>query len=188
MALIKFYKVNTLPGVLEGDAFYYVSNGEVAESYLTNSAGIAKSVGNTAMINKLIQEALESLAVQGNAVEIAPNIASRDAMIVDATTNLLILVVDASADPTVNAGSALYAFSFSAQTTYKVAEYESMDVVLQWSNIVGRPTSTVAQIDSAVSQAHAHTNKAVIDRLSDVEGQLQYNGAPLTTNWTTQNW
>lgn len=188
MALIKFYKVNTLPGTLEGDAFYYVSNGDIAESYLTNSAGIAKSVGNSAMINALIQEALDGLAVQGNAIEIATNIAARDALIAAATSNLLILVVDATGDTSVGTGSALYAFSFSAQTTYKVAEYESMDVILQWTSIVGRPTSSAAQIDSAVSQAHAHTNKVVIDALSDVAGQLQYKGAPLTTNWTTQNW
>lgn len=188
MALIKFYKVNTLPGVLEGDSFYYVSNGDIAESYLTNSAGVAKSVGNSAMINALIQEALADLTIQGNAIEIATDIDARDALTEAATSNLLILVIDASDDSTVGSGSALYAFSFAAQTTYKVAEYESMDVILQWSSIVGGPTSTPTQIDLAVSQSHAHANKTVIDKLSDVGGQLQYDGAPLTTNWTTQNW
>lgn len=188
MALIKFYKVTALPGTLEGDAFYYVANGNYAESYLTNSAGEAKSMGNSAMINALIQAALADLSVQGNAVEIATNIAARDALIAGAESNLLILVVDASADATVDSGSALYAYSHGTTTTYKVAEYESMDVVLNWSSIIGKPNSSAAQIDTAVSQSHAHANVAVLNKLSESEGQLQYNGAPLTTNWATQNW
>ena len=38
-----------------------------------------------------------------------------------------------------------------------------MDAVVQWSNINGRPTSSVAQIDSAVTNSHTHSNKAVLD-------------------------
>lgn len=53
---IKFYKVTTLPTVLEPDSFYYVnSGGPYAEAYLTNSTGIAKKIGNTEMIEELTQ-------------------------------------------------------------------------------------------------------------------------------------
>lgn len=53
---IKFYKVTTLPTVLEPDSFYYVnSGGQYAEAYLTDSTGIAKKIGNTEMIEELTQ-------------------------------------------------------------------------------------------------------------------------------------
>lgn len=55
MAAIRFYKVLTLPTTLVPDAFYYVQNGNNVDTYLTNSAGVAKKVGNTTMIEELTQ-------------------------------------------------------------------------------------------------------------------------------------
>lgn len=50
---VKFYKVTELPVTLVADAFYYVENGDYAEAYLTDSQGVAKKIGNTAMIEDL---------------------------------------------------------------------------------------------------------------------------------------
>jgi hypothetical protein len=50
---VKFFKVDALPNTLVANAFYYVENNNYAEAYLTNSAGIAKKVGNTQMIEEL---------------------------------------------------------------------------------------------------------------------------------------
>src|SRR5690606_14870726 len=52
----------------------------------------------------------------------------------------------------------------------------------------GGPSSTPAPIDTAVSQAHTHANKAVLDKLSEVSGALRYGGNPITTEWATNNW
>lgn len=52
---VKFYKVTVLPEALTPDSFYYVSNGDYAEAYLTNSVGVPKKVGNTDMIEALSQ-------------------------------------------------------------------------------------------------------------------------------------
>lgn len=188
MAAVKFYKVATLPGTLEADAFYYVENGTFAESYLTNSAGVARSVGNSAMINALINDALAGWSGNASSLEIVADIAARDALVATLDVNAMILVVDASADATVTSGSALYAYGASNTTVYKLAEYESMDVVLQWSSIVGGPSSTPAQIDTAVSQSHTHANKATLDLLgADADG-LTYNGAGVSSRWATNNW
>lgn len=188
MAQVKFFKVATLPATLQADAFYYVENGSYAESYLTNSAGVARAVGNTAMINALIEEALAGWSGEASALDIVADIAARDALVAGLDRNAMILVIDATGDPTVNAGSALYAYAAATQQIFKIAEYESMDVIVQWGEIEGRPTSTPAQIDSAVSQAHSHTNKATLDLLgSDAEG-LTYNGQGVTTRWATVNW
>lgn len=186
MALVKFYKVATLPGTLEPDSFYYVENGSYAESYLTNSLGQARAVGNSAMINALIGAAITDALSDLNALEVVPDIAARDALVLE--RNALALVIDATADPTVDAGSALYAYVEADASWVKVAEYESMDVVLQWSSIQGRPNSTPAQIDTAVSQTHTHSNKAVLDKFSESAGQVLYNGSAIQANWETANW
>lgn len=188
MAQVRFYKVTSLPGTLQPDSFYYVENGSYAESYLTNSAGVARSVGNSAMINALISEALANWSGAASTVQIVADIAARDALIATLDANAMILVIDASADPTVDIGSALYAYDATADETYKIAEYESMDVVLNWSDIVDGPSSTPAQIDSAVSQAHSHSNKSTLGLLgADTDG-LTYNGQGVTTRWATNNW
>lgn len=188
MAQVRFFKVTTLPGSLQPDSFYFVENGSYAESYLTNSSGVARAVGNSAMINALISEALANWSGAASTVQIVADIAARDALIATLEANAMILVIDATADPTVDAGSALYAYDATAEVTYKVAEYESMDVVLQWADIVGGPTSTPAQIDNSVSLAHSHSNKATLDLLgADADGLL-FSGQGVTTRWTNNNW
>lgn len=186
MALVKFYKVAALPGSLEPDSFYYVENGGYAESYLTNSSGQARAVGNSAMINALIGAAITDALSDLNALEVVPDIAARDALVLE--RNALALVIDATADPTVDAGSALYAYVEADTSWVKVAEYESMDVVIQWASIQGRPNSSPAQIDTAVSQSHTHSNKAVLDKFTESGGQVLYGGNPIQANWETANW
>ena len=65
-------------------------------------------------------------------------------------------VRDASADPTVDSGSALYQWDESAGAWVKLAEGESTDIVHQWSAIVGGPTASPAALDNAAALAHAH--------------------------------
>lgn len=49
-----------------------------------------------------------------------------------------------------------------------------------WAKITDAPTSTVAAIDAAV-EAATHSNRAVLDKLSEVDGVLAYNGAKVAT-------
>lgn len=109
MAQIRFFKVATLPGTLEPDSFYFVESGSYSESYLTNSAGVARSIGNSAMINALINEALASLPGTGAPILFVADIAARDAL--EPESAIFVLVQDASADPTVESGAALYAWN-----------------------------------------------------------------------------
>lgn len=188
MSAVGFHKVTSLPGTLLPNSFYYVENGNYAESYVTDDAGVAKSLGNSAMINALIAAALANWEGAANAVDIVPDIAARDALILTLESNAMILVVDASADSTVDAGSALYAYDESSETVYKIAEYESMDVVLNWSDIVGRPVSTPAQIDAAVGASHSHSNKAVLDKLGEDADGLTYDGEGVNSRWGSLDW
>lgn len=165
MSQVQFFKVTTLPGTLQANAFYLVENGTYAETYVTNSAGVARMVGNSVMINALIDSKVATAVADMNAIEIVADIAARDAFVVGKTRNLVILVQNASADATVDSGSALYSWTESGGIFTKLAEYESMDFAVAWANITGKPTSSPAQIDSAVSQAHSHTNKTQLDKI-----------------------
>ena len=49
---------------------------------------------------------------------------------------------------------------------------------VEWNNILNKPTSSVTSIDNAVTAA-THTNRAVLDKLSDSSGKLAYDGKVL---------
>lgn len=182
MSKINFHQVSALPGTLQNDSFYYVINGNYVESYLTNNSGVAKMIGNSTMINALIDAKLTGL----NALEIVADISARNAL--SLTNNTMVLVTDASADATVNSGAALYAYNQSTTSFTKVSEYESLDVTLNWSDIQGGPSSTPGAIDQAVADSHTHSNKSELDKIGeDGDGHATYDGDPIV-QFSTDNW
>lgn len=211
---LKFYKVTSLPGTPEANAFYFVENGNYAESYLTDDAGVAKMIGNSNMITQIAGTGSQE-------VILAADIAARDLLTL--TTNTTVYVVDASGDATVNSGGAFYFWDNAGTQWYKLAEFESMDVTLEWANIQNKPTSSASAIDAAVTNSHTHGNKPVLDAITDagsgqvitagertaigansaashshanktqldliseVNGVAGYNGVEIK-NWNTVNW
>lgn len=191
MATLNFYKLTAMPGTLVADSLYFISNGSVAESYLTDSSGAAKSLGNTSMISSIVASQMASTLAGYNSMEIVATIAARNTLAASLSRNVLVLVSDATGDSTVTAGAALYAFNNSNASWSKVSEYESLDVTLTWASLQNKPTSTVTQIDTAVSQAHSHSNKAFLDKIGETAGAMTYNGTAVggnSTSWTTLNW
>ena len=112
----------------------------------------------------------------------AADITERDAL-TDVIDSQLCWVIDASADATVASGAALYLSTVSGSTVTwtKMAEVESMDLVVNWADIQGKPSSTVAQIDQAVTDSHVHANATVLVGLSanGTSGNLVYNNVDL---------
>lgn len=96
---------------------------------------------------------------------VVADIAERDAL-VDKYEGLRVIVTDATADPTVAVGWAEYVWGPAPGEWIKMGEGESLDLILEWSNIQGRPSSSVANIDDAVVKKHSHSNKAVLDATS----------------------
>jgi len=156
MAEVKFFKELTLPGTLQANSLYFIENGNYAEAYLTDSTGVSKMIGNSSMIT----------AVSGSTQEVitAANITARDAL--GLTANSVVWVVDATADATVNSGGALYLWDNANTAWVKLAEFESMDVVVTWASISGKPSSTVTSIDQAVTDSHTHANKTALDAIT----------------------
>lgn len=191
MKELKFYKLNAVPVTWEANAFYLINGTyndgtadvNYAETYVTSSAGIPRAVGNATMIDEIIsKKIIESTGPKS--FKIVADITARDAITVTDAT-YLVLVLDASADATVTSGAALYAYDHNVPTFHKVAEYESMDVTLEWSAIQNKPSSSVVNIDDAVTKRHEHSNKAAIDKISEsVEGKMLYDGNPVGNSWT----
>ena len=189
MAAVTFHKVATLPGSLTANAIYLVENGGYAETYVTNSAGVARMIGNSAMTNALADARIALALADRNLVEIVADIAARNALASGAQRNLLVLVEDATGDATVSAGAALYSWKESGGTWTKLTEYEGLDVTLAWASISGRPASAPSLIDDAVTKRHSHANQAYLDKIGESSGALTYDGAAVGgASWTTTNW
>lgn len=177
-------KVTALPGVLAPSTLYFVSdadNADLMKIYLSDSTG--SSVRHL-LTKQEVDIAIAAAVSAANTMIRVADIAARDAL--TPAGNLLVLVTDASADATVAGGAASYFWDGATWT--KVTEFESLDVVQTWAALQNKPTSTVAAIDAAVAASHTHTNKAVLDLLTDNAGVLEYNGAPITTSYTTEAW
>ena len=183
---ITFHQVTTLPGTLVGDALYAVTSGaDKLELYITNNDG---SLARRIINEEDVQELINAAALGGaNTLEIVADIAARDALSLSA--NMIVLVLDASADSTVASGGATYAYRHSDTTFTKIGEHESMDITLNWANIQGRPSSSAAAIDGAVANSHTHSNKTQIDKIGeDGDGHLTYDGNLPRIGWDTNNW
>lgn len=187
----KTHRVTELPSPLEAYAVYFVApaagNPDYVEIYVTSSDGLsARRVINVQDVNNLIEETLAGT----RQIFVVDTIGDRTE--VDVGESKYVYVIDASDDPTVTSGGASYLYNSSTESWIKTSESESMDLVLNWNNIVGGPASTAAQIDEAVAEKHSHANKNALDKVGeDVSGNFTYGGVAIsggTTQWTTTNW
>lgn len=87
----------------------------------------AADAATLASANAYTDSAIGALDLSNTAVY-AADIAARDALTL--TKSSFVMVADASADATVDTGAALYFYNEPADTYTKIAEYESMDIVI----------------------------------------------------------
>lgn len=155
-------------------AHYFLCGGTRYKiNYETSAAAVLTGDGGN------VQQRLNLLerAITGQTkTYIVADIAARNNLA--ANTGDTVLVKDASADPTVESGSASYIREADG-TWYKSNERESLDVELKWDDIKGRPKSAVADIDLAVAARHRHDNADVLAQLSAIGGKLAYAGKPV---------
>ena len=167
-------RVNALPGTLAAETIYLVKTGnELTLTVTGNTGAVVATTVSKADVNTAISTAIGALEMS-NSVEFAADINARNALTL--TKSTFVYVADATIDETVSAGAAMYLYDFPNETWHKVTEYESLDLVVNWDNINGKPSSSVADIDDAVAKRHSHANMAVLDLLTAPGGKLQYNG------------
>lgn len=186
MAKYQVFKEVALPGILEPHSIYLIAPAarpDYVEIYVTGaSAATVKRVVDRNDIQVMINDSIAAL----NSTIVVVDIAERNALVLD--RNVIVLVLNATADTTVAAGAATYAYRHSDTSWTKISESESMDLVINWSSVVGRPTSAVADIDDAVTKRHAHANSAELALIGAGTDGFTYNGALVKTAWTSTAW
>lgn len=185
---LNIHRVNTLPGTPAPSSLYFVksADSDKIDIYMTGTTG--SEIRH--VITKTEIQALISASMSGlNSIQIVADITARNALAAGLTANGLVLVLDATGDGTVTTGSALYAYRLSDTSWIKLSEFESLDVTLTWAALTNKPTSSVANIDDAVTKRHAHANLATLDKLSEnVDGYLTYNANPIAPVLATTDW
>jgi hypothetical protein len=151
------------------------------EIYVSNNAGnTLKRLLTDADIQALIDASISGLSGE---MPIVDDIAARNAL--SPTENTQVLVLDATGDATVASGAATYIYRFSTTSWIKLNEAESLDLILQWANIQGRPTSSPSAIDTAVSNSHIHNNNLTqLNKIGENDdGHFTYNSALPKIGW-----
>lgn len=186
MAIVKIFRETALPATLQNDSLYVIapsSTPNYFELYVTNSSGAVKRIPTDADITTKINAALSTVS----SLTVVADIAARNAL--TPTTNIQVLVKNATGDATVASGAATYVYEIATTSWTKISEAESLDVVLNWASIQGKPTSSASAIDSAVSASHTHSNKTQLDKVSeDAGGNLTYAGSLPHIGWDSTGW
>ena len=174
---LKIVRVNSLPGTLEPETIYLTAMGpsEVRVTVVGNTAQDVRStvtrseiagdinasgavfINSAVAQSKTYTDETVANAIAGLDSSAAPyyvdTVAERNALALD--SNAFVVVGDATGDATVASGSALYFYNASTTSFMKLAEYESMDISIP--------------------------NKAIIENLSEVDGELAYKGEKVGT-------
>lgn len=62
-------------------------------------------------------------------------------------------------------------------SAWQEIDQTQVSLMFKWDNIQNRPTSTVLQIDDSVTKTHEHTNKSILDKISQsASGNFMYDG------------
>lgn len=187
MNTLRIYKVSALPENLSPNAIYVVNppqRPDYVEVYITSkdTNPSVKRIPNEQDILNLINNQLAEF----NTIHVVNNIQQRNNL--NPTRNIVVLVVDASGDPTVSSGSATYVYNTTTQQWIKISEWESMDLSFTWSGIDGRPQSSPQDIDDAVAKRHTHSNMNILNKLSeDNNGNLLYDNKYIM-RWEVVEW
>lgn len=197
MSALRILRASSLPAspaLREKNCMYLVKQpGKTTfDMYVVDAAGNAFS----GFTSERLIEVIAQYSNTTRETETVANIAARNALVNPG--NRLVFVDDATGDPTVEYGSALYYYKASTASYVKVWAADgsaggggggSPSGNVQWSDIIGRPNVSAGALENAVANSHTHENKDLLDKLSVVGGELHYNGAKVAsvymgaTNW-----
>lgn len=189
----QIHRVTSLPTKLVAGAIYLVApagKDDYVEMYVINNAGdkarrIIKEEDITALIQTQIRQNQAAPIIE---VKVVENYRELQKLGGDDTA-VFVYVKDATGSDSVTIGGALFAKTPGVDTGWtKISETESMDLVLDWDSIQGKPNKTAQEIEEAVTQKHTHENLEVLNKLADDAGNLTYGGKAISTQWITTDW
>lgn len=189
MATFQVFKETALPsaGARQPHSVYFIAPPGAPDFFEIYATGASATTIKRVIDAQFVQDLIEANLAGISGIEVVDTIAQRDAL--TPTSNVLVWVLDATADPTVNSGAASYVYRLSTTTWHKLSEAESQDIVLAWANITGGPLSSPAAIDSAVAASHTHANISQLNKIGENgSGQLTYDGNLPVTAWASEGW
>ena len=186
----KIHRVTALPEPLEAYAVYLVAPPGVedyVEMYVVNSTGTkARRIIKESDIKTLIDTAIQDKVKPISEIRV---VADGKALGELDSTAVFAYVKDAKTVPGSEVKDGGATFIRDGLSWVKVAEAESLDVVLKWDDIQGKPSASKEDIDDAVTKKHTHTNKTQLDKVDEDEnGNFTYGGNPVATAWSTTAW
>lgn len=184
MNLVSTNRYTTPPAAWIPRSVNYVAVSDgIMEVYVADANGVPRRIFNEDDVITLIDAAI---AAAGGVQEVA-DIAARDALTPEGVVQ--VYVRDAADDLSVGSGGAFYLYRPSDMTWKKTGEEESLDLVLEWDSISGRPNSSPAAIDNAVGNSHAHSNMTELDKIGeDADGEPTYSGSRVRHVWGVEAW
>lgn len=179
-------RVNALPSPL-------VSNTLYIERPIGSTEGILTFVGtDPSSVAKVFNRAESQIDI-GTAIAEAKSVFVFDNFsalqtAVKPKVNSVGYVKNAVDDPLVKTPSALYVYEVATGAWSLLPTGGAADSI-DWNKIIGRPVSTVAAIDAAVTASHAHANKATLDALGiDGQNRLTLSGTPVSPVTVKTDW
>ena len=191
-------KVSALPAAAsrQANTMYLVGDAKVADSleiHMTSSDGAATvHVPTKSEITAMIGSQIASY----NNIRVVATYADMTDLSIE-NRSMVVMVLDATGDATVTTGGAAYILQATgtveapAASYYKIYEFEALteNFVLNWSAIVGKPTSSAAAIDAAVAKAHSHANVDLLNGLGiNGDGNLTLNDVAVGTVLVNAAW
>lgn len=177
--LITIEKVTALPNTRTPNTIYLVKepSTNLLTVYVTGLTPdvIARTIDSVDVTSQ-IDTAVSNLSLVTFAEDV------QEMMAMTPASNSLIYVYDASADPNAGAGPSAYVYNFVNETFMLLPKGAGSGGAVNWASIVGRPSSSVGDIDLAVSMRHSHANKPVLDQFSEISGEVAYKGSPISRN------
>lgn len=174
-------RVLALPETLVANTIYLVAHSatELKVVAVGNTPADVRTSIVSNDVDAKISAAIGALDLSNSALYV-DDIAARDAL--ELTKSSFVLVSDASADATVNVGAALYFYNSVTDAWTKVAEYESMDVVIPNKDIL-EDLGRIAETDELTFNGQVVTPKrAIVAELGENgEEQLTYKGKAVGT-------
>jgi hypothetical protein len=130
------HRVSALPATLAPNAIYYLPTG-VANELQIVVTGLTAEVVYATVTRSDIQALIDSAAGLNQEILVTPTITTRAAM--TWAGNGIVLVGDATDDPEIDAGAAIYFYNAADQTYTLTARLADLYIVQDWGDILNIP-------------------------------------------------
>lgn len=153
-------RVRQLPGVTQPNTMYVVRETDHDDVVLHFTGATGVEIGSTISKSEVASMIQSGTSVVSDIVVVETYQDMKNLVLF---RNTVIYVDDATGDPGVHLGSAVYIYDKVKAQYNRLSKSET---AVSWNGIDGGPTSSPSAIDQAVARSHIHANKPVLDKFS----------------------